>query len=238
MQTLIDQYLKAHALAWAPSTLKSEQARLNAVASLIESGPDALYKAKHKVLKTYALKTLFIRLVDFERWANKSNDWGYQRFVQENARLFKHAYKKENVNVTKDHITAAIHGIENETSRALATALFRNGLRISELQNYDKFLRLVTGKGGKVRNLLSPDVLPVNYPNIRDIRRLRADLKRVGLKPHTLRKAAATLLTRGGMQSQDLMYVMGWSSLQTAASYLQPQQDEKLANLANNILGG
>ena len=195
-----------------------------------------MYEAKVNQLGPYALKTLFIRLVDLESWAKRS--WGYKQFVNEHARLFKHAYTKERFDVSVTELTANISSIQDTYIRTLAEGLFRNGLRISELSAFDKANRLVTGKGGKRRNLLAANSLPDRYPSARELRELRSELKRCGLKPHTLRKGAATLLARAGMQSQDLLHVMGWSSLQTAASYLQPQQDDVLAKFANNVLGG
>ena len=236
MLNLIDRYINAHELAWAPTTLRSERARLNSVASLIASGPRVLYDAKVNELGPYTMRTLFIRLADLEDWANRG--WGYKQFAEENSRLFKHAYKKERVNVSKDLITTSISSIEDNYLRSLADGLFRNGMRISELGSYNKDTGLVMGKGGRTRRLLAVDALPDTYPSARHISQLRAELKARGLKPHTLRKGAATLLARADMPIQDLMQVMGWSSMQTAASYLQPQSDEKLATFANNILGG
>ena len=236
INTLIEKYIAAHELAWAPTTLKSERARLNAAADLIAAGPRSLYDNKVNTLKPYALKTLFIRIGDLETWAGRT--WGYRAFITENARLFKHAYKRETLNVSIDQFTANISSIQDSNLRALAAGLLRNGLRISELSSYNKVDGVVVGKGGRVRRLLSPDALPDQHPDARTIRKLRQELGRCGLKPHTLRKGAATLLARAGMQSQDLLYVMGWNSLQTAASYLQPQQDEVLSKFANNVLGG
>jgi hypothetical protein len=40
------------------------------------------------------------------------------------------------------------------------------------------------------------------------------------------------------LRSEDLLYVMGWNSLQTAASYLQPLDDARLTSIANKVLGG
>jgi integrase len=236
MTNLIEKYITAHSLAWAPTTLTSERARLNAVANLIASGPRALYDARHECMKPYALKTLFIRLSDFE--THTGRNWGYRRFMKENARLFKHAYTKEAFNVSRDQITTLLLSIESQPVRELAVAVLRNGLRYAELCSFDKTRGLVVGKGGKVRNLLAPELLPDQHPSKRQLGELRRELGRIGIKPHMLRKAAATLLARGGMRSEDLLRVMGWSSLQTAASYLQPQQDAELARFASRVLGG
>ena len=236
MNNLINKYLEAHSLAWAPTTLKSERARLNNVCDLIAAGPGNLYQLKSLELGAYSLKTLFIRLADFETWANRH--WGYKKFTTEQARLFKHVYTRERINVSIGQFTTSISGIEDQYLRTLASGLFQNGLRISELTSYDKGTGLVRGKGGKLRRLLKPDALPDLLPSSGQLRRLREELSRTNLKPHTLRKGAATLLARAGMQSQDLLHVMGWSSLETAASYLQPMQDDVLSKFANNVLGG
>lgn len=238
MTKLIDNYLNAHQLAWAPTTLKSERSRLLAVSSIIASGPRAMYEAKSAELKPYALKTLFIRLTDLERWANRS--WGYGAFMQENARLFKHVYTKELTNHGSiSQISALLSQIPNDHLRTLAFGLLRNGMRISELTSYDKRTGLVVGKNRRRRHLLSPSSLPDQHCSARDLTALRRELRKLGLKPHTLRKAAASALAREGrLSAEDLMRAMGWSNIQTAASYLQPLNDEKISAVANSVLGG
>lgn len=238
MNKHIASYLKAHELAWAPSTLKSERARLNSVADILTNGPEAVYKIKSAELKPYALKTLFIRLADFDE--HQRLNIGFKAFMKENARLFKHAYVKEQTgHGSINQVSNLLADIQSDRIRALATGILRNGLRISELTTYSKSTGLVVGKGGRVRRLLAPEALPDQLCSEREVRELRRELKRLGLKPHTLRKAAASALARdGGLRSEDLLYVMGWNSLQTAASYLQPLDDARLTDIANKVLGG
>lgn len=51
------------------------------------------------------------------------------------------------------------------------------------------------------------------------------ELKKVGLKPHDLRKLCATELKRQGMSDIDLMKAMGWESITTAKAYLIPLEE-------------
>jgi integrase len=236
MKKLINSYIEAHKLAWSPATLKSERSRLNSIASHISKGPDYLYNYSLERFKPYAIKTLFIRVADFERWSNKT--WGYSNFITKNARLFKHAYTRSTKNYGDTlELTSLLSGIADRDLRELAFGIFRNGLRISELRSYDKSTGLVRGKGGRERRLLAPKDLPDQFCSLRELRNLRKELKRLGLKPHDLRKASASILGRKGqLRMEDLMQVMGWSSLQTAASYLQPLTDEKLAEIAAQVL--
>jgi len=52
--------------------------------------------------------------------------------------------------------------------------------------------------------------------------------KGIGLTPHSLRKLFATKLVTSGMTLPDVCNVMGWSSMQTAMSYLQVSNETKL----------
>lgn len=230
---LIEDYIKAHENAWAPSTLKSERARLNAVADRVTSvAPLALYDELAAAGRSpYSIKTLFIRLADLYTWANLDNKW--RRFVDENARLFKYAYKREQVNIDYTSAKARIAAIKDKEVRALAFDMLRSGMRASEALN--RTGAFVEGKGGKVRRVFTQGGLPgqaLTYS------RLYKELRSVGLKPHTLRKLAATELARAGLQAQDLMEVFGWNNIATAQWYLQPLAGELLEQKIAEVFNG
>lgn len=227
----IEQYLKAHELAWSSNTLRSERARLLTRAKDLERlSPDQLYGLLAKEgLSSYSIKTTFIRIKDFYRWAGLGDN--YARFMEENARLFKNAYKKERIEITYQEAKELINKIEDEAIRNLALDILRSGMRAQEALTRSG--SEVIGKGGKRRHVFVANPLRtpgnVNYTNL-----YRA-LRKVGLKPHTLRKLAATELARRGLQAHDLCEVFGWSNINTAQNYLQPLTQEKIGKLINEV---
>jgi integrase len=93
----------------------------------------------------------------------------------------------------------------------------------------------VRGKGGKERILFGDGSA---FRNI-NLNTLRRELKKVGLKPHSLRKLFVTRLAkRGDLTDADLCEVMGWESYETARSYIQPDRADVLANKIAAALGG
>ena len=234
-QTTIDQYLAAKTNSWAPTTLRSEGFRLKALLPLGDmiTRPVDVYTTLQSKYKPYALQTLFVRLKDYMTWALKSQiitENPYMGFMEENRNLFKNAYKTEKVNVTYDQALAKIKKITDEVAQRSALVLLKGGLRSHELHQING--TEVTGKGGKVRPLM----VKAPKEELAEYSKLYGELKKVGLKPHTLRKLFATKLVESGMSPQDLCMVMGWSSFATAQRYLQPKADDKLRSLVNSIV--
>lgn len=209
----INAYLEAHNLSWAPSTLKSERARLNA-ASVALTSPEELWAYAER-LAPYSRKTLFIRVVRMEQWAGAGTQ--FKDWYDRHQRLFKHAYTRRPAPITWQEALKRIERMPPE-DRELAKHILSHGLRISELtQVKGGSLR---GKGGKVRFTKAGkrQVTPA------ELRNLRTALKAEGLKPHDLRKLAATRLHEKGFTPRDICEVMGWSSFETAMSYIAPSQ--------------
>ena len=231
MRHLIDQYLEAHEGAWALTTWKSERSRLNAVTHLIDQGPEKLVEDRAKHLKPYALKTLLIRIVHFENWAREAQlhrGSEYGQYIRKHKNRFKHAYVKEDIEIGFDEVAARIGsgGLDHTGSvRDAAESLLRTGLRISELYGVDN--GRVTGKGGKQRRTYGTTP---SKPNISQAS-LRRALRKIGLKPHTLRKLCATRAAERGATPADLCKIFGWSSISTAYQYLQPKDDQRLEEL-------
>ena len=222
MRALIDQYLEDKEDAWALSTWKSERARLNSVADHLGKIPSELHAwCREQGLKPYSIKTLFIRIVDLERWAEA--DWGYQEYMKTHRNRFKHAYQKEEIHVTHKEAVDLISTLSNDNSRTHALGLLKTGLRITE--SYRMVDGQVRGKGEKTRKIFG--TIKVTVPKSTLSRKLKA----VGLKPHMLRKLCATRLAEKGATAADLCKVFGWSSIATAYQYLQPKDDERLAAL-------
>jgi hypothetical protein len=216
MQSAIKQYLESKKLAWAPSTLRSEKARLNAVSHLIEQGPEKLWEAlEAKGTGRYSRVTLWTTITNFLVWAKSPAATVFKQFRMENKRLFKNAYTKKPARFTADQVRERIALIECEESRALATFLFESACRYTESQTYKD--GWVTGKGNKPREVLNAAVKPIKYQ--RCYTTFWRHLAQVGLKPHDIRK---THLSQMAMQVNpfELAQIAGWSDVKTAQSYV------------------
>lgn len=242
MNSQINQYIDSKKLAWAPSTLRSEARRLSAVAPLVtEQGhnPEAIYNLLvAKGMAAYSIKTLFIRLSDFYAWLAPSDANPYRGFMEENRRLFKHVYQKERINVTFEQAFSLCSSIKEKKIRIKALQLLTTGMRYNESCRLNLETGITIGKGNKPRRIylaeqLKQEVTGLSYSTF--ARRLKEE---TGLKPHTLRKLAATEILNRGASLQDLMELMGWSNISTASSYLQPSQEDKLAKFMGGLSNG
>jgi len=148
-----------------------------------------------------------------------------------NANLFKHAYTKEQLNVTFQEAAVLIASIENTDVREKAKRLLTGGLRYTE--SFTEHEGQVIGKGSKPRKIFAPEGVGSITFN-QSYTTFRRELKKLGLKPHTLRKLFANMLVEQGAGEMDLLKAMGWESIQTAASYLQAKRDEQLKQLVIN----
>lgn len=231
MQSLMTKYFEAHALAWAPSTQKSEAHRLGSVIEHINGNPEALWKAL-KDLAPYSRLTTWTRVTHFYAWliefGHAPGPNKYKQFKRTNARLFKHVYETRTPTISFEEAYKRISGIEDEATRAHASRLLLGGLRFTEsLSESDS---RVLGKGSKQRKVFGGEEgSQVPYHT------LRRALGQVGLRPHDLRKLCATELARQGLAEADLCKVMGWSSFTTAKAYIAPLKDEAISDVFANI---
>lgn len=226
IKTQIQSYLDSKKLAWAATTLKSEQARLGAVVETLEVvglNPAALFKALEATHKPYTIKTIFVRLAAFE--TETMGTVAFRNFVKTHSRLFRNSYIKERLELTLEDAISRIKSIEDTAIRTKAFELLYSGMRYTESTTEQR--GLVVGKGGKVRTVFKP-VQQAEVKFEGSYTTFWRTLKKVGLKPHTLRKLRATNLVDQGASMADLMEIMGWSSMVTASSYLQPKRQEQL----------
>ena len=234
MEQAIKQYLDSKRLSWSPTTLRSEGARLYAMQSLLALDGASLYKAlTEKGLKPYTIKTAFTRIAEYRAF---TGDPSIKQFIKANANLFKNAYTKERLDVTIEEARERIARMESKELQQMANFLLATGLRAQEALSYDGS-GTVMGKGARKRRIFNSEQAVVGPHNIKYID-LYNGLKSVGLKPHTLRKLAATALVGAGFKEADLMYVMGWNNIQTASSYLQPQKDSDIERKMKEVLVG
>jgi len=229
LQELKDAYISSKRNAWAPSTLASEQARLEVLPS-INVSPGVLW-ASLSHLRPYSRTTTWTRLVDFFDYLNilgvlKTNS--LRAWRKENARQFKHVYERRLPTISFDEARARISNISDERVRTKALQLLQSGLRLRE---YDcSGSGRVVGKGGKPRNTVTFDQEKVWVSDYT----FRHELRKIGLRPHDLRKLAATKLYQSGFKEADLCAFMGWSSFNTASSYIKAQ--DNLIEKATEVL--
>jgi integrase len=222
MKDQVHAYIESKKLAWEATTIKSETARLIANLEGLEMGPDAYYAKLIQTKKPYTIKTTFIRIASFEKWLNGQS--AYQDFIDKNRKLFRNAYEKEKLEVTFEEALERIKKIDDKELREKALQLIGSGARWKESTTLDGS-GFVIAKGGRRRKLLNADSVRFEKSYSHFLRRLKDE---TGLKPHSLRKLFATKLVDSGFTIQDLMMVMGWSSLQTAMSYLQTKKESEL----------
>jgi len=244
LSNYVTDYLEYKDKVWTRATLLSEQSRLKKYSYLLDSGMDAasIYKTlKGQGLGPYTLKTAFIRLGNFADWIMENKPGVitkniFKEFTTTNKQIFRNSYKKETLATTYDEAIIKISSIENAVVKQHAFYLLQTGLRISESYNLEQREDgqiYVIGKGGKQRRIFTEN-LPQSLASVTTLRRA---LKKVNLKPHTLRKLYATrLLTKGGISTHELCKIMGWSNIETAMSYLQSRKDEELQGRIQGVL--
>lgn len=233
----IEEYIASQRLAWSDTTLKSESSRLLCIPASLRSPREVYDYLVAQGRAPYSIKTTFIRLAKMEQWAlsrGKIGDDPYRVFIMEHRRLFKHAYQRIPVNVTFDEALVLIKRLPEDCQQQALT-LLNTGLRISEIYKIqkDEDGYYVIGKGGKRRKIYGK----INMTGPVAKARFRAELHKVGLVPHDLRKLAATRLAERGALPQDLCEVFGWSKIETAYYYLQPQREDKLRAFVEESLG-
>jgi site-specific recombinase XerD len=231
MRPLVQQYISDHKLAWQPSTLRSEQHRLNGVVEELDGNPERLWNAlEAKGMKAYSRKTTFTRVVKFWDWligeGVKDGPNPYKDWRKKHGRLFKHSYQPQVTGCDYQEAIQRINQIDSDRVREHASELLQSGLRFAE--SYARSGDRVVGKGGKMRKVYgSPSTLSrVSYGQ------LRRELSKLGLKPHDLRKIFLNEMVRRGAQPHELKELAGWSSIVTADSYIKARSS-RLEELVN-----
>lgn len=219
----IDQYLEDKKLAWAPSTLRSEKHRLQAISDHLTGNPEELWNAlvHHK---PYSRVTIWTRVTDFYQFLLRRNICSgsnlYLEFRQKNQRLFKNCYERRTPDINFDTAQKLLEGIDDPESRRLGLLLLHGGLRFSEGSSLQAEQGYIKGKGGKVRQIYTKSEARYKGTYVTFLRHL----KKVGLKPHDLRKLCAQRLVELGANEFELCEIMGWSNLNTASSYVRAKK--------------
>ena len=209
--------------------MRSERNRLASIEHLLNGDPLALWNGIASQ-KPYSRVTTFTRATAFHQWCMEKGyaeklENPYKQFRARNARHFKNAYKRKTIHITFEEAKRRIGEIKDQAAKEKALQLLGGGLRYAESFNVKD--GKVVGKGDKERPLFGE----VNATEFKKhYNSLRWHLSKVGLRPHDLRKIFATTLVNAGINQYDLCKVMGWSSINTATSYIAPREEKALNN--------
>lgn len=237
MTALIEGYLKSKEMAWETTTINSERARLTANILGLSVEPEAFYKKLSEYKKPYTIKTIFIRLGEFQEWlisngqAHGTNQ--FKQFIKTNRKLFANAYEKEKLDVTFEEALERIKKIDEQELREKALQLISSGARWKESTTLDGS-GFVKSKGGRTRKLLNGKSVRYGKSYSHFLRQLK---KATGLKPHSLRKLFATHLLNNGMPIHDVKEIMGHASIETTAIYAQAKKDSELQERIEKLVG-
>lgn len=239
-KSVVKSFLKYHETAWAPSTLKTETARLSAIEPLLGLAPKDLHEAlQTRGQSPYTIKATLMRLATIEAWAVKqgmlSGPGVFSEYLRLHRNRLKHAYQRREVNVALEDVDTKLATLPRDIQPTVQFMLL-TGLRISEVYKIQKDPRglFVVGKGGKPRRIYGT----MEVPDLASRDKVRRALTKVGLRPHDLRKIAATRLAIRGATAQDLCEVFGWNTVTTAFYYLQAKREDKLHELTKEAAGG
>jgi integrase len=220
MLNLLNKYIESKELAWSATTRRSEYYRLKGLLPSITGDPTLLWDSLKKH-KPYSRVTCWIRVCSFWDWliakGHKHGNNKYRTFREENRRLFKYAYSRTPAKFSYREVCARIQRIGNDDCQKKAHWILSNGLRVSEFETLKD--GVVVGKGGRCREVFHTDLpspsRPIGYDEF------WRELRKVGLKPHDLRKACLTRVVERGANEFELCRIAGWSNLNTASSYIQ-----------------
>jgi integrase len=232
---LMELYLADKLLAWAPSTLKSERYRLQAVALHLNGNADALWQSI-KDNGAYSRLTTWVRVTDFYQWCldegKLTGGNPYRAFRKKNARLFKNCYEKHVPTLSFDDAKVRIESLADASIRRRALEILFSGMRWAESGKHEN--GSVVGKGSKRRDVFVPEIQGPEFTGCYETFRLA--LATVGMKPHDLRKLFLNRLVEMGANEFQLTQVAGWSSIATASSYIKVSSSATKA-LVNQLQG-
>ena len=233
MKSLINKYLEDKSLVWSKTTYKSESARLKYLKPHIEKSSEQIWKVLQDNKKPYSRLTYWTRLVNLFDWAidhGHINGPNVHRvFKSKNPQLFRKVYEKKHPRQNFENVKKMLESLDDAQLRNKALQLLVSGMRYTESLSLkdDK----VIGKGNKVRRIYN--AVPVKYTM--SYSTLWRRLRKLGLKPHDLRKLAGSKFLELGLNEFDLLKVMGWSSIETAKSYIAPKRSKEISNVLKEI---
>jgi integrase len=239
-EKVVQAYVIARAGNWSNVTVKNARSVLLSTGKQLALSNDGQrlydYFKNERELAPYTIKTNMIRVGDFTDWAMESGhiDKDFNRvklFMNHHGRLFKRVYEQAPVKFTLEEVLSKIGRMRDPEAQAKAAQLVRTGMRYTE--SFTLKDGYVIGKGNAKRfiHTATPEDELVTYT--KSSVTFWSELKKVGLKPHDLRKAHALFLASNGAHIGELMTFMGWRSTQSAASYTQHARTQELTGKLN-----
>lgn len=236
-EILVSKFFESKIYAWAPSTQKSQKARLNSVLHLIGKDPNEVWSWLESHQAPYTRTVTWGVITEFYDFlisiGEVTSENIYSKWRKANRRQFKHVYERKQPSFTFEEAKEKILSIKDEGIRKKALELLGSGMRWSESFTYEN--GKVVGKGSKKRTVYKPKISGPEWNGSYSTFWLR--LSEVGLKPHDLRKLVATRLHKSGMSVFDLCHHMGWSDPKTAMAYIQPDKEKTMLTNVKKALG-
>lgn len=236
IKTLYCAYIKDKTPVWTEASVRSESVRLNRVMTCIDGDATRLWAALEDY-GAYSRVTLFNRVVAFYDWGVEERALPapnpYAIFRKKNKRRFTNQYDRRPPEMTFEEARARVLTIKDTEIRNKCLQLLSGGLRWTE--SYTLKDGYVLGKGNKMRRVyaVTPEGPIAGAHRYRAVLR---ELKKHGLKPHKLRGIFLSTLVRRGINPFELKKVAGWSSLQTAESYIATN-DDNIMKLVGAVQG-
>jgi len=237
MLSIALDYLKSRDLSWSESTKRSERSRLLSIISyLVPHHPEILWKAIEH-FSPYTRTTYWTRVVVFVDWAIRNERMqspnSYKIFKDENRRLFKYVYQRKFPTITFEEAKERIQNISDQAIKRKALEILYSGLRWKESFTYCSSTSSICGKGNKPRIIYKPEIPGPDYK--KSYATFLRAIKRIGIKPHDLRKLAATFFYKQGLDEFTLLSIMGWEKLDTARAYIKPTSIEEVKTILEKI---
>jgi integrase len=244
VQLQIKAFLNKKKTAWSEATIASCSAFLNKYGSLVAFGtPESLLQALSEKGR-YTVTTYFAHAASFYEFLHPDATNIYAVYRKDNRNAFKNAYQSKKLNVNYDQVKAVIEAQAPSDEKEACLYLLKTAQRSSEAglarngrlephrgnsgQAAGAGTATIVGKGGKPRINLGADLFPAGAVRWNYYRVYRYLRQLCGISPHALRKLALTRAGERGAGAADLCEIAGWSSINTAIRYLQPQRAQKL----------
>lgn len=230
-------YLKHFEDRWDAKTLNYRKSMLKKLSdNLGRSSVSSLFFYIDNNLAPYSRVTYLSMAIDYYNWlletGRKQGENEIAKMKKRKASKYKNAYERKITGIRYEEAEHRVNQIEDKEVRDVCLILLSSGLRLSEV--FQVSGGIVHGKFNVKRAFVGEEFkAPEVHPNT-----IRNHLRKVGLKPHDLRKAFATKIIDAGLELTDTASVMGWKSYKTAALYYQPKQDKKLKDLVKGALNG
>lgn len=193
-------------------------------AGVLDGPPSLLSEFCTQSLDKRTTQAVFSHVAAFWDW---KQEHGLAEGQKNPYREFRHKYRRRGVfranfepPLLFDFETAKrkILTLENELIRNKALELLHTGMRFTESLTLNK--GKIMGKGGKKREVLLPASLKGVKKYQGNYDTFRRHLKRIGLKPHDLRRIFTTHQAKQGKSPYELMRILGLSTILTTQIYV------------------